>query len=74
MEQGGDFVLKKECLVANKKGRIEDTYEFTSKPLGSGAFGTVFKGRVKGQTNHSSWRAIKKIPKSKVSDRSKFLN
>lgn len=74
MEQPGDFLMKKQSFVANKKGRIEDSYEFTNKLLGSGACGTVLKGRLKGQTNHSSWRAIKKIPKNKLQNRSKFLN
>lgn len=32
------------------------------------------KGRLKGQTSEASWRAIKKIPKRKVNDRSEFLN
>lgn len=70
----GDLVLKKQWLIANKIGKIEDSYEFDSKALGTGAFGTVMKGRLKGQVSEASWRAIKKIPKKKVSDRSEFLN
>jgi hypothetical protein len=61
-------------LIANKIGKIEDSYDFDSKALGTGAFGTVLKGRLKGQTSEASWRAIKKIPKRKVNDRSEFLN
>jgi calcium-dependent protein kinase len=41
--------------------------------LGTGAFGTVLKGRVKG-TGESGWRAVKKIPKRKVKDHNEFLN
>lgn len=65
-----DIVLKKAWFIANKMAKIEDTYEFHPKALGTGAFGTVMKGRVKGQTSESSWRAIKKIPKKRVKDRS----
>jgi hypothetical protein len=61
-------------LIANKIGKIEDSYDFDSKALGTGAFGTVLKGRLKGQTSEALWRAIKKIPKRKVNDRSEFLN
>lgn len=32
------------------------------------------KGRLRGQTAENAWRAIKKIPKRKVKDRSEFLN
>lgn len=45
-----DLVMKKSWFIANKLGRIEDHYEFDSKALGTGAFGTVMKGRLKGQT------------------------
>lgn len=69
-----ELVLKKAWLIANKTARIEDSYQFDSKALGTGAFGTVYKGRLKGQTSESAWRAIKKIPKRKVNDRSQFLN
>lgn len=61
-------------MIANKIGKIEDSYDFDSKALGTGAFGTVLKGRLKGQTSEALWRAIKKIPKRKVNDRSEFLN
>ena len=66
--------MKKQWFIANKVGRIEDQYEFDSKALGTGAFGTVMKGRLKGQTSENAWRAVKKIPKRKVNDRSEFLN
>ena len=65
-----DLVLKKAWFITNKLGKIEDSYELDSKALGTGAFGTVLKGRLKGQTSESAWRAIKKIPKRKVNDRS----
>ena len=65
-----DLVLKKSWFIANKLGRIEEHYEFDSKALGTGAFGTVMKGRLRGQTSDNAWRAIKKIPKRKVKDRS----
>lgn len=43
------------------------------QPLGTGAFGTVLKGRIKGM-GESGWRAIKKIPKRKVKDPKEFAN
>ena len=70
----GDLVLKKQWFIANKMGKIEDVYEFDAKAIGTGAFGTVLKGRPKGLTSDASWRAVKKIPKRRVSDRSEFLN
>jgi hypothetical protein len=46
-----EIVLKKSWFIANKIARIEEAYEFDSKALGTGAFGTVMKGRLKGQTS-----------------------
>jgi len=40
--------------------------------LGKGAFGTVYRGRLKG--TEGPWRAIKKIPKSMVKDSAMLLN
>lgn len=57
-------MIKKEHLVTAKTSRIEDNYEFnTSMKIGSGAFGTVFKARLKGT---KQFRAIKRIPKKKI--------
>lgn len=44
---------------------------YETQPLGTGAFGTVLKGRLKG-SGESGWRAIKKIPKKKVKDPTEF--
>ena len=41
------------------------------QPLGTGAFGTVFRGRLKG-SGEDGWRAIKKIYKRKVKDPKEF--
>lgn len=40
--------------------------------LGKGAFGTVYKGRIKG--TEGPWRAIKKIPKASIKDSASLLN
>lgn len=40
--------------------------------MGKGAFGTVYKGRIKG--SEGPWRAIKKIPKAAIKDSSMLLN
>lgn len=40
--------------------------------LGKGAFGTVYKGRIKG--TEGPWRAIKKIPKASIKDSTSLLN
>ena len=77
----GDVTLRKQWFIKSKTGNIEDTYEIDNKkvvdveiqPLGTGAFGTVLRGRVKG-TGEAGWRAIKKIPKRKVKDPQEFLN
>ena len=69
-----NLVIKKMWFIHNSPGNIEDSYEFEMKPIGTGAFGTVMKGRVKGQKSEESWRAIKKIPKKKVTDKVEFLN
>jgi hypothetical protein len=55
------LVLRRQWLIANKVGKIQDSYEFESKPLGNGASGVVYKARLKGQTGERAWRAIKKI-------------
>jgi calcium-dependent protein kinase len=40
--------------------------------LGKGAFGTVYKGRVKG--SEGPWRAIKKIPRAAIKDPAMLMN
>lgn len=40
--------------------------------LGKGAFGTVYRGRLKG--TEGPWRAIKKIPKASIKDTASLLN
>lgn len=45
--------------------------EYETQPLGTGAFGTVLKGRLKG-SGEDGWRAIKKISKRKVKDPKEF--
>jgi hypothetical protein len=61
----GELILRRHWLIANKVGRIQDSYDFEPKPLGTGAFGTVYKGKIKGHTGEGAWRAIKKIEKKK---------
>lgn len=76
-----EVTLRKQWFIKSKTGNIEDVYEidnkkvrnFTIQPLGTGAFGTVLRGRIKG-TGEAGWRAIKKIPKRKVKDPNEFLN
>lgn len=72
MESTG-LVLKKQWFISNRPGLITNYYELEQKALGTGAFGTVVKGRLKGQTSETAWRAIKKIPKKKVTDKVEFL-
>lgn len=43
-----------------------------TQELGKGAFGTVYKGRVKG--TEGPWRAIKKIPKAAIKDPAMLMN
>lgn len=68
------LVLKKQWFINNKPGEISDYYDLQPDPIGSGGFATVLKGRLKGHTSESAWRAIKKIPKKKVSDKMEFVN
>lgn len=50
MESKG-LVLKKQWFINDKPGQITNYYDLEQKALGSGAFGTVMKGRLKGQTS-----------------------
>jgi calcium-dependent protein kinase len=60
------FLLKKNWMIKQKKGSIKDDYMFrVGKELGSGSFGIVELG-VHKLTKQE--RAIKKIPKHKVSE------
>lgn len=56
------------------RNQLQDGTPWLTQPLGTGAFGTVLKGRVKGMNSDNAWRAIKKIPKRKVKDPKEFAN
>ena len=66
--------MKKQWFINNKPGSISNYYEFENKPIGTGAFGTVMKGKLKGDKYSQEYRAIKRIPKKKVTDRIEFIN
>lgn len=73
------FHINKEMFVTIKKENINTYYEVISKvfysfikELGKGAFGTVYKGRLKG--TEGPWRAIKKIPRNLIKDSNVLLN
>lgn len=79
--KGEESVLPicKEMFISIKKENINNYYEVIAKvclpllkELGKGAFGTVYKGRLKG--TEGPWRAIKKIPKASIKDSAALLN
>lgn len=70
MQEKNDILLKKQWFINTKKGKIEDYYDFDIKKiLGSGSYGSVIKGTIKGST---SKRAIKVISKGKVKNPERF--
>ena len=55
--------LNKAVFVNNRKGDINDYYEFDSNPLGSGGSGVVYKAQCLENHYH---RAVKKISKKHI--------
>jgi len=45
---------------------------YAMQELGKGAFGVVYKGRVRG--TEGPWRAIKKIQKAQIKDLNMLMN
>ena len=65
-QQLDQFVFSKEIFISLKKENIHDYYDigpqvdpFIIQELGKGAFGTVYKGKLRG--TQGPWRAIKKM-------------
>jgi calcium-dependent protein kinase len=64
MDKIDNLLIKREWLIREKEGKIEDAYKFDEKhPMGKGQFASVVKAVQKGTTNV---RAIKIIRKKKV--------
>lgn len=57
-------------FVVKREGDIKDIYQF-SKVIGHGSFGKVYKAKMQGT---KELRAIKAIPKEKISDTEQFKN
>jgi calcium-dependent protein kinase len=66
-----EFIIRKEHFITNQQGDIYDHYEFSSKPLGEGAFGVVYLGTDK---ETGAKRAIKVIEKAKIKNIQRFHN
>lgn len=66
-----EFIIRKEHFITNQQGDIHDHYEFSSKPLGEGAFGVVYLGTDK---ETGAKRAIKVIEKAKIKNIQRFHN
>jgi predicted Ser/Thr protein kinase len=66
-------------FITIRKENINDYYEVLAKvliflvqELGKGAFGTVYKGRLKG--TQGPWRAIKKMNRKDIKDPNILMN
>jgi len=69
MESKG-LKVKKEWFIEKGEGRIYDSYEIDERMvLGTGTFGKVVKAKNK---HTKAERAIKIIPKAKVSNKERF--
>ena len=65
------FVLRKELFISHNSEDIYSKYDFSSKPLGEGAFGVVYKGTEKVSGDE---RAIKIIEREKIKNFQRFYN
>jgi calcium-dependent protein kinase len=65
-----EFAIKKENFVFNKESNLEDDYKLDGE-LGQGTYGVVYKGihKLTGEI-----RAIKQIPRSKITKYERFVN
>jgi hypothetical protein len=59
-----DLVFKKDFFIKSRQDDIRDVYEFTPKTLGRGAYGVVYKARLK--TPPHTYRVVKMIAKKMV--------
>lgn len=66
-----EFVIKKELFISHSKGDISDTYTFTDKPLGEGAFGKVYLAT---ENDTGIKRAVKVIERTKIKNYQRFYN
>lgn len=65
------FIIRKELFISHNTDDIKAQYDFSSKPLGEGAFGVVYLGTEKGTGEK---RAIKVIERSKIKNFQRFYN
>lgn len=66
-----NFILKKEYFISHKTSSIFDDYDLNKKPIGQGAFGTVFKAHEK---NTGLVRAIKRVMNENIKNYDGFMN
>lgn len=64
------FLIRKQTLVTKNTGKITDSYELDAKSIGKGTYGDVSKAKHKLTGNY---RAVKKIPRSKIKNWDRFL-
>lgn len=66
----GNFLLKKQYFIQEKKNEILDDYILDDKVLGAGAYGTVYRATDK-KTGQA--RAIKKVESNKILNYDGFI-
>lgn len=67
-----DLIVKKQWFIREKPGSIQQYYDLNTKnQLGQGAFGSCFLVKLK---NSNITRAVKTIPKNKITDPKTFQN
>lgn len=71
MDSSG-LAIKRQWLLPNSRGNLNDLYEVGTKEIASGEFGKVFKAKLRGQKT-DTWRAIKRIPKKDVTEKAQFM-
>jgi hypothetical protein len=59
-----DLIFKKDLFIKSRQDDIRDVYEFTPKTLGRGAYGVVYKARLKNPPH--TYRVVKMIGKKMV--------
>jgi len=66
-----DFIIKKEYFISHKTTDINNDFKIAEKPIGSGAFGVVYKGYSK---QGGGIKAIKKLMLKDIQDRKSFYD